>query len=239
MRRRSGARVALRVFVAPALLACVAPVTGQDAGAAAGARVWTAYVGGSVAGAAIPRPFASTCVDEGVGGVGWQAYAGARAASGWDFQVRYGSVVADDLAECAVSPVAEADGVLRVHTFEEGLWGEGLRTVDVVAAYSPPQLSFARVSAGAGWELDASVPFVTVGAGVGVGRGLRFVANAEMVFLRTPYVVLEAEWVNQVLARVTQVADGREWRRGWSLRAGFEVPVWPPWRPALRGERRQ
>lgn len=189
---------------------------------------WTVFLAGSVALAAIPEPFASSCVDaDGQGGLGVRASIGVRSAGGWDFRARYTGIHEAALEECALGVRTEPDGVHRHRTYEEDLWGEGIRTLDVEAGFTPLPLPFLRIAAGAGVEADRGVPFLLGGAGLRLGSRLQFVAGADVLLFRTPYIIMEEEWQDARIIRSSQVGEGAVWRRSWVFHLGAELPIRP------------
>jgi len=232
--RNGKARLSRLLFAALALGAAAAPLAAQRADRRTGsataqsATAWTPFIAGSVALAALPEPFASNCLDDdGGGGAGVQASIGVRSAGGWDFQARYTGMREVQVLEpdCAAAPRAEPDGVHRHRTYEDELWGDGIRTLDVQAGFTPPPLPFLRIAAGAGVEADRGLPFLLGSAGLRLGSRVQFVAGADVLLFRTPYVILEEEWQDFRIVRSSQVGEGETWRRGWVFHLGAELPI--------------
>lgn len=229
--RNGKARLSRLLFAALALGAAATPLAAQRADhRSAGAEAqppspWTVFLAGSVAAAAIPEPFASSCVDDDQGGIGVQASIGVRSVAGWDFRARYTGMREAFAELCPLDVRTEPDGVHRRRMYEDDLWGDGIRTLDVQAGFTPPPLPFLRIAAGAGVEADRGVPFLLGSAGLRVGSRIAFVAGADVLLFRTPYIVMEEEWQDARIVRSAQVGAGEVWRRGWVFHLGAELPI--------------
>ena len=188
---------------------------------------WTPFIGGSVVLAAIPEPFAPSCaeVDGAQGGLGVQGHVGVRSGRGWDLRARYTGLREAAPEVCVLAPRTEPDGVHRRRTYGNDLWREGMRTIDVQVGFTPPPLRFLRVAIGAGVEADRGVPLVLGGAGLQFGSRVQFVAGADVLLLRTPYIIVEEEWRDARIIRSSQVDKGEVWRRSWVFLLGLEVPI--------------
>ncbi|HEY8470545.1 MAG TPA: hypothetical protein VIL18_12920 [Longimicrobiales bacterium] len=229
---RSGKAPLSRLLVAAlAVGAAATPLAAQRAArGSAGAQEhrpppWTAFLAGSVALALIPEPFASSCLDDGQGGAGVQASIGVRSAGGWDFRARYTGIREVAIEECVVVPRTGPDGVHRRRTYEDELWGQGIRTLDLQVGFTPPPLRFLRLAAGVGIEADRGIPFVLGGAGLHLGSRVQFVAGVDVLLLRTPYILIEEEWQDARIVRSAQVGEGDVWRRSWVFHLGAQLPV--------------
>ncbi|HEX7089969.1 MAG TPA: hypothetical protein VF192_07520 [Longimicrobiales bacterium] len=228
--RNGKVRLSRLISAALALGAAATPLAAQSAARrSAGAETqpppWTAFLAGSVALAAIPEPFASSCLDDDQGGAGVQPSIGVRSAGGWDFRARYTGIRETFAETCALVPEGEPDGVHRRRTYEDELWGDGIRTLDVQAGFTPPPLPFLRIAAGVGVETDRGVPFLLGGAGLRLGSRVQFVAGADVLLFRTPFIMIEEEWQDSRIIRSSRVGEGEVWRRGWVFHLGAELPI--------------
>lgn len=230
--RNGKARLSRLLFVAFALGVAATPLAGQRAdrravgGETQRSSPWTAFLAGSVAVAAIAEPFASNCLDrDGGGGFGVQASIGVRSAGGWDLRARYTGIREAFEPECVLVPAVMPDGVYRRRTYERELWGDGIRTLDLEAGFTPSPIPFLRIATGVGVEVDRGIPFLLGGAGLHLGSRVQLAAGADVLLFRTPYIIAEEEWRDSRLIRTSQVGEGEMWRRSLVFHLGVELPV--------------
>ena len=211
--------IRLRVLLALAALhLCAASADAQQAR-------FTPVLGAGVIVGSLPEPFSSSCLRDQVAAVGVEARAGVQVGGGFDVRARFAAVQEAVHVECDLVPRVEADGTHQRRVYDEDMWGDGTRTLDVQLGFAPSVLRFLRVSAGAGWELDRSQPFVVGGADLTVGSRIRFRAGAEVLSLRAPFGIWEEEWRSQQIVRTTRVAEDVSWKRAWFFHAGAELPI--------------
>ena len=228
--RNGTARLSRLLLAAFALGAAATPLAAQraalgSAGAEANRPPWMPFFAGSLALAGIPEPFASSCMGGGQRGAGVQADIGVRSAGGWDFRARYTGIREVAIEECVPVVPTRPDGVHWRRTYEDDLWGEGIRTLDLQAGFAPPPLPFLRIAAGIGIEADRGVPLLLGGAGLRLGSRVQFVAGADVLLFRTPFILIEEEWRDSRVVRSSQVDEGEVWRRAWVFRFGAELPI--------------
>jgi hypothetical protein len=196
---------------------CAAPLSAQRDSV----PHWTPSLGAGLVVGNLPFPFVSTCSGDDVGSVGVQVHAGLQANSVVDLRARFAAVSDIDFVDCLFIPLLQPDGVHRLRDYDRS--GDGLRAIDVQIGLTPPGLRFLRVSAGGGWELNGSQPFIVGGAGLNFGSRLRFIAGGDVLVLRSAYTVVDEEWRGARLIQTTRVSDGSVWKGGLLFHAGAEI----------------
>jgi hypothetical protein len=81
------------------------------------------------------------------------------------------------------------------------------------------------VLAGPGWIWSSRVATLSVASGLRVGRLLRGAVDVEWINYRTVWDELTAEWLDHAVVREIKQIDAYEWRSGFSVRLGVEVPL--------------
>src|SRR5262245_52542275 len=119
------------------VLVCAASVDAQ-------AR-FVPLLGADVIVGSLPEPFASSCLEDQVGSVGLSAHAGVQLTSGFDVRARLATVQEAQHVECDVVPRVEADGLHRRRVYDENMWGDGTRTLDLQVGFTPSLVRFLRV----------------------------------------------------------------------------------------------
>ena len=211
--------IGLRVLLAAAALpVCASTADAQQAR-------FTPVLGAGIIVGSLPAPFASSCLQDQVGAVGVEARAGVQVGSGFDVRARFAAVQEAQHVECDLVPRVEADGTHLRRAYDDNMWGDGIRTLDLQVGFVPAPLRFLRISAGAGWELDRSQPFLVGGADLTVGSRVRFRAGAEVLSLRAPFAIWEEEWRSAQIVRTARIGEDVSWKRAWLFHAGAELPI--------------
>lgn len=120
-------------------------------------------------------------------------------------------------------PVPEAG----VHTIRTPAFDRDSFTLTDVRFRFTPQLGpfTLVVLAGPGWIWSSRVATLSVASGLRVGRLLRGAVDVEWINYRTVWDELTAEWLDHAVVREIKQIDAYEWRSGFSVRLGVEVPL--------------
>jgi hypothetical protein len=210
-----------------ALLLLPAPraTAGQASGGPAG---WVAdrdwYVAASWTGARLPLP--EPCVRSELQTANVFGVNGHASAVRFDGLVISVSVSAlTENVDMACAPIVRPNGLHRVVTYRGEPDGGWSPAVQAILGYELPDTPQVRFTAGAGWLGVSRAPYGTAGAGLRVGGRVRFLLEAALHLLATPYEVFDEEWTEGEMTNRLRAGAGRAWEFGPELRLGVETRI--------------